>query len=456
MIDCSPNSPPMRTALRRPSFGLRLALCVGGTLATVLLIRTLSNRLPNLQAAQSGLNVRTAVATTGELYKSLRISGTTEALNYTAIRAPRMRGRRDFGPADLTFVKLAASGSVVEIGSVIAEFELKPLEDHIEDLLFWVAQAGLNLQKRRAQIRIVNEIGRQQRLDARASFEKALLDLRVAEVLPRIEAEILESLATEAQVISKQLEGQGRLVESANVADLSRYALEIEEAVMHLDRHQSDRDKLQVRTPVRGMVVRETIFNRSGQFAQVKEGDRVYPGTPFMRVVDASQMVVRASVNQVDAQGIRIGSEAVVELDAYPGVRFSAHVVHLGAVASAGSGRSRFSLGSTSDYIRHIPTRILIEDKDDRIVPDLSAIADIRLASGPPGVLVPREALRRAIGTDISEFVYVAAGGTYRQRRVYVQDVSDTEVLIQSGIEPGERVLLSKPPGGTGSVGYGE
>ncbi len=455
MIDYSHNSPPTLTLLRRSGIGLKVALCVGGTLLTLLLLWTLGGRLPNLQPVRSDLRARTAAATTGELIKSLRISGTTETLNYAAIRAPRIRGPRDFGQADLTFVKLAAAGSLVEAGSVVAEFEIKRLEDHIRDQLSWVARLRLNLRQRRAQILILQEIGRQERLDAQGRLEKALLDLRLAEVLPRIEAEILENLANEARAIRRQLDGEGRLLESIHAADLRRYALEIEEAIMHVDRHQRDLNNLRVRTPVGGMVVRETIFNRSGQFAQVNVGDRVNPGTPFMRIVDLSQMVVSASVNQVDAQAIRIGSEAVVEFDAYPGLRFSARVAHLAAVASAGAARSRFSLGNTGDFVRHIPTRILIEDKDDRIVPDLSATADVRLASGLRGVLVPREALRREEGPEFGEFVCVVAGGGYLQRRVSVLDVSDTEVLIQSGLEPGERVLLSSLPSGAGAVDYG-
>ena len=207
-------------------------------------------------------------------------------------------------------------------------------------------------------------------------------------------------------------------------------------------RHQRDYGRLQVRTPIGGMVVRETIRNRSGQYAQVNVGDQVYPGTPFMRVVDVSQMVVSASVNQVDAQAIRIGNSARVELDAYPGLQFSAHVAHLSAVASAGSGKTRFSRGTGGDFISHIPVQILIDENDERIRPDLSASADVRLASGRRGVLVPREALHRDHGLDAGEFVYVADGGEYRKRRVLVQDASDTEALIKSGLDTGERVLL--------------
>ena len=196
------------------------------------------------------------------------------------------------------------------------------------------------------------------------------------------------------------------------------------------------------------MIVRESMFNKSGQFAQTKEGDQVYPGTLFMRIVDVSQMVVSASVNQVDAQSVRIGDEAVVELDAYPGEQFTGRVVSVGAVASSVSSGSRYGRGSTGAFVKHIPMRILIEDQDERILPDLSASVDVRASYRPTGVLVPREALRTSDGED-STFVYVHSEGQFLRRDVSVQDFSDTQALIGAGLKVGEEILLSGLPAGT-------
>lgn len=415
-------------------------------MVTVLLLWTPNNRLLDSRVVQQPLEVRTAVATTGELIKSLRISGSIETLHYAAIQAPELRGPRDTGWTHLTLVRLADAGSLVEAGSTVAEFELKRLEDHIADRQSYVTRAKSDLRKRRAEVLILQETERQGRLNAQGKFEKALLDLRTAEVRSVVEAEILKNVADEAQVAWKQLEEEGRLRELVHAADLRRFELKVEKEVLHVERHQHDHDRLRVRTPVGGMVVRETIFNMSGEFAQIKAGDQIYPGTLFMRIVDISQMVVSATVNQVDAQSIRIGNEAIVELDTYPGLRFSAHVVDLAAVASTGSGELSFSRGNTGNFIKHIPVRVLIEDKDGRILPDLSASVDVRLSSSRRGILIPREALRSEPGLDADECVYVVDRGKYQKRRVFVQDVSDTEALIQSGLELGERVLLNRLP----------
>ena len=437
--------PPSPSLPAKPGAGLTVGLCLLASLVTASLLATLGRRTSQFTSSSPVAQARTAVAVLGDLRKTLRVGGTVETLNYAAIRAPRMRGPRDSGRADLTLVKLAEAGSIVQAGSVVAEFELKWLEDHIEDRQSEVVTAKSNFRKRHSEIMILKETERQGRLSAEAEYQKATLDLRTAEVRSAIEAEILKNIADEARVTWHQLEDEGRLMERVHGADLRGEELNVQDQVLHVERHERDYSRLHVKTPIRGMVVRESRFNRSGQFAQTKEGDQIYPGTLFMRIVDVSTMVVGATVNQVDAQSLRIGDRAVVELDAYPGEQFAGQVADMGAVATSAGGRSRFRRPGGGAYIKHIAVRILITDHDERILPDLSASADVDLAGRRSGVLVPREALRREPGAE-ADFVYVRKGEDYRQRPVRVKDLSDTEAVIDFGLNAGEEVLLSALP----------
>ena len=437
--------PPRRGLPAKPGAGLTAGLCLAACVVTAAVLGVLAS--PERQAGATGpaAEVRTAVATVGGFTKSLRVGGTLETLDYAAIRAPRMRGPRDSGRAEMTLAALAEAGSLVKAGSVVAEFELKWLEDHIEDRQSVVVTAKSNLRKREADILILKETERQARVTAKAEYEKAALDVRTAEVRSEIEAEILKNIAEEARATWEQLVEEGDLMEVVHGADLRGEALTVREEVLHVERHERDYERLQVRTPIDGMVVRETMFNRSGQFAQTKEGDQIYPGALFMRIVDVSTMVLAAGVNQVDAQSIRIGNEAVVELDAYPGERFSGRVVDIGAVATAAGGGSKYRRPSSGQFVKQIPVRIVVTDQDGRILPDLSASADVRLSSVAKGVLVPREALREAADGE-SEIVYLRDGDRFVERVVRVQDRNDTQAWIATGLAGGEEVLLSALP----------
>ena len=445
----APPSPPRQP--RKPGLGLTAGLCLVASLVTALAMWALANRgVDGSSGSGAGTQVRLGVASGGELLKSLRVGGTVETLNFASIRAPRLRGPRDAGRAELTLMSLAEAGSIVPAGAVVAEFELKWLVDHIEDRTSVLIRAQSQLKKREADVLILKETERQARVTSRAEYEKALLDLKTAEVRSQIEAEVLKNVAEEAQATWSQLEEEGRIKERVHAADIRGEELTVREEQLHNDRHLRDLVRLKVKATIPGMIVRESMFNKSGQFAQTKEGDQVYPGTLFMRIVDVSQMVVSASVNQVDAQSVRIGDEAVVELDAYPGEQFTGRVVSVGAVASSVSSGSRYGRGSTGAFVKHIPMRILIEDQDERILPDLSASVDVRASYRPTGVLVPREALRISDGED-STFVYVHSEGQFLRRDVRVQDFSDTQALIGAGLKVGEEILLSGLPAGTES-----
>ncbi|MYE05677.1 MAG: HlyD family efflux transporter periplasmic adaptor subunit [Chloroflexi bacterium] len=426
----------VRAAARLPLFFLAASLVAG------FLLRAPRSQRVDSEAARQSPRARTAVAATGELVKSLRIGGTIGTLRSAAIRAPELRGSHVVGWAVLTLVRLADAGSSVEAGDVVAEFELKRLEDHIADLQSYVTQAQASLRKRRSEIRILQGAWQHEALRARAESAKAVLGLPTAEVLSAIEAEILRMAAAVARARGKRQAEVERLRALVIAADLGYFDVWIRKELLHIERHSRDYKRLRMKTPIGGMVIRETIFNRSGEYAQVKAGDRINSGALFMRIADTSQMVVRAMVNQVDARTIRVGNRAVVQLDAYPGLRFSGHVAEMAALASPRRGTR--SAGRM--FIRQIPVRILIEDKDKRVLPGLSASVDVIVSMGQRGVLIPREALQHETGQQAGTFVRVAEGGEYRKRHIAVQGLSDTEALIRSGLAPGEQVLLKGLP----------
>lgn len=443
--DAPAPAPKRRAKPSGPGFGLTLGLCVLASVVVGLTSLLPSGKQGSPVAGVSAID-RWAAATTGQLVKVLRVGGTIETMDYASVRVPRMRGPRDSGRADLTLTMLADSGAIVRKGDSIAEFELRWLVDHIEDRESIVVTARSNYRKKEADTAILKETERQARVTAKAEYEKAELDVRTAEVRSVIEAEVLKNVAAEAKATWQQLEDEGRFKERVHAADLRVESLTVRKEVLHVDRHVRDLARLNVKAPIGGMVVRETMYlNR--QFAQAKAGDRIYPGALFMRIVDVSQMVVNAAVNQADSQSVRIGDEAFVELDAYPGERFRGRVLDLGAVASSAPAGSPFSRGSPGAFIKHVPLRVLIEDKDERILPDLSASVDVLASHRPRGVIVPREALRSDEAQSRAH-VFVRAAEGYQRRFVTVSDTSDTEALVASGLSVGEEVLLSQLPAG--------
>jgi multidrug efflux pump subunit AcrA (membrane-fusion protein) len=117
-------------------------------------------------------------------------------------------------------------------------------------------------------------------------------------------------------------------------------------------------------------------------------------------------------------------------------------VVSIGAIASQ-SGGGRFGRGGSGLYVKSVPVEIAVETHDDRLIPDLSASADILLEEPIDGLLAPREAVRN---DEKGSFVLVRSGQGFERRDVTIKDRNTTHVLIEDGVAQGDELLIGDPP----------
>jgi multidrug resistance efflux pump len=435
-----PVAPPPRRKGKGWLIGVAVAAAAVG-IAAWTLSRTTTAPAPT---ATSG---RTATASIGPLRKSIRIGGTVYAKDFSAIVAPQMRGGRDANRSSLTIMEMAAAGSTVQAGQTVATFEFQWLVDHIDDQKSNVMQEKATVQKRRSEMMIERETTMQKYRTAKAEHEKAKLDLRTAEVRSEIEAQKLQLMVDETAATLKQLEQELKLQEIAQDAEVKGLGYQVKTVVNHLDRHLRDMERMELATPVGGLVVMESIYRGSAQFDQIQTGDEVRPGTFFMRVVDLSKMVVQASINQVDSQRVRIGQPAEIRLDAYPDFVMPGKVISLGAMATVGgqSGGARFSRGGRAEFVKSVPVEIAIDARDARLIPDLSASADIHLAEEKDCLLIPREAIHQF---DDNPVVYMRSGGRIIQKPIEIGETNTTHAEVLNGLSAGEEVLLDAVPAG--------
>jgi multidrug resistance efflux pump len=234
----------------------------------------------------------------------------------------------------------------------------------------------------------------------------------------------------EAQMEYREAERQIGLVDERNESEqiLSRYRHDFQ--VRHRGRHRTDLSRFTLRAPMEGQLVLKSI-TRNGQFTQVREGDAVMPGQPFMRVVDLSSMAVEATMSQTDSENIHPGQKAKVHFDAYPDLVLDAHVESVGTFASSGR-RSNL-------YVRRIPVRLSIEGRDPRVLPDLTASCDVVVGEGDDGLLIPRDALTESSGKPV---VFVKLGETLTPREVEIGAVGSVQVAVLAGLQEGEEIAV--------------
>jgi len=341
-------------------------------------------------------------------------------------------GLSDFA---LVLQRVADPGSRVRKGDVVAEFDRQRQLLRLDDYRDSVVQLEASVEKLKADLKVAAEAHDLLVLVRKSDMAKTQLDLKTRVVRSAIDSERLQLFAEEATAAYKQALGEIKDFKEGQRAQLRAAEIDRDQARIELQRATNNVDRMLLKTPIDGIVVMQSIF-RGGDWGQVRAGDQVYAGMQFMTIVDPSSMVVNASINQADSEMLRLGMKARVHLDAYPDLALSATVIGIGAMTKAG--------GFRASYVREIPVRLKLNDMDPRVIPDLTASADILIESAPNTVTAPREAVFREPNSD-RPFVFLRAGDGWTRREVDLGIENHVAVEVRSGIRKGDVLAVERP-----------
>ena len=423
-------SPRLAPAAPRRRSPWKLLLAIVATAAVgVGLYQGLKTR--QAQKAVPVVVIPTATIKAGPLERTIRVSGQTSARIYANIMAPMMRGVES--SRSLQLIQLAKSGVIVKKGDLLAKIDSQAQEDHIDDVKDLVANAENDVLRRRAQQAVEWGQVEQTLRMAKANLDSAKEDARAAEVRTAIERELLELSVSENDANYTQLQKNLALKRAEFESEIKILEITLQQQRDHLDRHQTDVKKMTIYAPMPGLVVMQSIY-RYGEYGQIQVGDMIYPGQPFMKVVQTDNMQVEASINQTQSEEFRLGQTARIGFDAFPGLYIKGKVYSIGAMG-IGSWRTNY-------FIRDIPIRITLDGSDPHIIPDLSASCDVLVGKVDHAVLVPLDAVQRENGKPV---VFVKQPQGFERREVRLGMRSLTQAAVLAGLQAGDVVALRRP-----------
>jgi len=414
-------------------------------------------------------SIPTAIVQRGDVPVSLRVGGTVAARNQVAILGPRIQGSRtdvnrggsanmltsrqaftvggggggstgngasqanDFS---LVLTKLAEPGSHVKKDDVVVQFDTLLQEQRLDDYKDSLVQMDANIKNHMASMAAQKESHVQQVRSGKAAWQTAELNQQTNEVVAAVSAELNDVAVEQAKDQYEQLVYEDDLLDQQQRAQVLAMQMSRDQARLELQRAEGNIARMTMKAPMDGFVVMATLV-RNGEFGTVRVGDQVRPGQPIMYIENPDSMIVKADLNQVDAQAVKVGMKAVIQLDAYEGLTLPGALTGVGAMAKDSTFRA--------DFVSVIPLEIRLDKTDPRVIPDLSASADISLKSEPNTLFVPRGAVFQENG---GSFVFVrnpASPTGWTRRAVETGLKSVTRVAIHSGLSQGEVVALQRP-----------
>ncbi len=383
------------------------------------------------QAASTEPLLRTFRVAPVTFERTVRVAGSTSARNFANITAPMMRGP-DAGRG-MVLISLANSGAMVKKGELLAAIDPQSIKDHADDVAALTVQAEGDIRKLAADQAISLETLQQSVRAAKAALDKAKLDYSAQEIRMPIDREELKLSVEEAQANYDELVKEVEITRQSNAANVRILELTRDRHKRHRDRHYADVERFKIYAPMSGLAVMQSIW-RGGDMGQVQVGDQLTPGQPFMKIVDTNSMQLDASLNQVEAEGIRLGLPVEVHFDAFPDLVAEGEVHSIGALA-VGGWRLNY-------YIRTVPVNIAIRTHDRRVIPDLSASGKIVLERKANALAVPLDGLFSEGGKTVA---YVKQGDGFQARAVETGERNHTQAIVVTGLTVGDEIALGRP-----------
>lgn len=376
------------------------------------------------RSAQVSAGMVTATVTRSDFIRSVRLSGTVEAINSVAVAAPRLAGAN---LGSLVVTKLAPSGKQVKKGDLLVQFDRQAQIKEALDQEATYVNFAEQVKKKQADQETAQASDESALRQAENAAKKATLDVQRNEILSKIDAEKNQLALEEANSTFLQLKKTFDLKRQSAKAELRSLEIQRDRARQAMEYARNNAGKLEIHAPIDGIVVFNTIW-KGGRFGEVQEGDEVRAGVPFMQIVNSGAMQVRGRVNQADASLLQPGQPVRVGLDAYPDLSFPGKVQRV-AVIGVTSGMS--------DHVRTFNALVSIDGSDARLLPDLSASLDVELQRIPAVLTVPRDAV---VNSGREHYVMAWDGRAYSRRDVIVGAENDVAMVV-SGIREGTRVL---------------
>ena len=360
-------------------------------------------------------------------------AGELDAKNSVNIEGPF--GLRRARIWEVKIEDMVDEGTVVKKGDYVARLDAAELSDRIQNEENDLVQS--TSQYTQAKLDTALEL-RQER-DNMINLKYDIEQKRIA-----LEQSKFEPPATIKQA-EYELEKANRAYEQA----VENYQLKVEKAIAQVTEARSEmledkrwfeflqslQDKFNIIAPEDGMVIykRNWRGEKQGVGATVRAWDPVVATLP-----DLTKMISRTYINEVDINYVNEDQEVEIGLDAFPDKKLTGTVVE---VANIGEQRP-----NTDAKVFQI--LIEIHESDTTLRPGMTTSNSILAEEINDVLFIPVECIHSQ-GDSIT-YVYRKSGLGFTKQQIKTGESNSDETIVLEGLEEGDVLYLSDPPGGEG------
>lgn len=363
-------------------------------------------------------------------------------------------GRKNSNKGVEVTTQIVAKGTITEVipanGKIKPVVEVKISPDVSGEIVELYFKEGDEIKRGELIIKIKQDvyISMRDRAEASLNSVKAQLTQQLAQ-FRQIEQSYLRSKTLfEQKAISEADYESAQSQYNVAKEQIKAAEFNVKSATAALQEAQENLVKTTIYAPMDGIISK----------MNVEKGERVVgtsqmAGTEMLRIANFHQMEVLVDVNENDIIRIEERDTAMVEVDAYPGRKFTGLVTQI--------ANSAKNIGSAIEQVTNFEVKILIlpESYSDLVEkgvnpfrPGMSATASIQTERRDNIISIPVQtiATRKDLTTDtlarkgdeLAEQVFIVKEDNtleVREVKTGIQDITNIEIL--SGLNEGERIV---------------
>jgi HlyD family secretion protein len=375
----------------------------------------------------------TIVVKRGAYTDVVEIRGDVKPVKSVVVFAPPNAG-------ELVILKLAKNGETVKKGDVVAQFDAITLTRQLQDKQSELRTVLAELEQ--AKVTSANQLKDRESAVIRASYDvdRAKLALGTIELVAEVEGARAKLALADAEQRLKEVKASVESTKAGIEADFRARDRRIAKVKADLERLTLAKEALTMTAPADGVVsiMQNTrFFSPTGTPQEYRTGDRTYSGAGVLELPDLSGVNLIARIDEVDRGRIRQGQSAVLRADAVAEREYEGTVADISFLAKP-------------DYSSWPPSKmfdlkISLKDPDERLRPGMSAVARIAVGSLPNVLLVPIGTVFK--GNDGGDIVFRLSGRRFESVPVEVVRRGREQAAIQSGLNEGDRIAVTRPDG---------
>ena len=378
-------------------------------------------------------NVTMTDVTRGDFIDYIQIRGDIRPAKSIVLAAPLQAG------GELQIMKLVKNGSAVKKGDVVVEFDATSLNQRLMERRSELKTAEGEIEQVLAQQKITAEQRQTELTKAKYDVERARLELGKRDVVSKIEYENAKLSLSDAEQRLKEVEAKILSTKAGAEAELVGKRRRRDKAQFDVERTEQSIGALKLLAPADGTVNILENPRSGGPFGgggvEFREGDRAWAGASILELPDLSSIHLEARLDESDRGRLKVGQSATVKIEAVPGKDFQAKVDLISVLA-------RVDFSSGWPPVRNFDLGLILEDRDARIRPGMTATARIAADRLPSVTLVPAEAIFQKDGRPV---VYKLNGSKFDEQQIEIIRRGREQAAVSAGVNPGDKLAARRP-----------